>query len=61
VVRRAGERLPPRGAGRDSDVDLPSSASFCADADGRLTVLLELKSENGDGEALGELEVVTLT
>jgi len=61
VFSREGELLQIIGAGGDSDVDLPSSASFCADADGRLTVLLELKSENGDGEALGELEVVTLT
>jgi len=61
VFSREGELLQIIGAGGDSDVDLPSLTSFCADADGRLTVLLELKPGKGDGETLGEVEVVTLT
>ena len=61
VFSREGELLQIIGAGGDSDVDLSSFASFCADADGRLTVLRHLKSGTGFGETLGEVEVVTLT
>jgi DNA-binding beta-propeller fold protein YncE len=62
VFSREGELLQVIGAGGDSDVDFKFPVrSFCADADGRLTVLLRVKSGEGDGVTLGEAEVVTLT
>jgi hypothetical protein len=62
VFSREGELLQIIGAGGDSDVDFKFPPySFCADADGRLTALLGVKSGAGDGVTLGEVEVVTLT
>ena len=62
VFGREGELLQIIGAGDDSDMDFEfRPRSFCADADGRLTVLLNLEYGKGDGETLGEVEVVTLT
>jgi hypothetical protein len=62
VFSREGELLQIIGAGGDSDVDFKFPVfSVCADADGRLTALLNVKSGKGDGVTLGEMEVVTLT